>query len=381
MGNLDPRLEYTVLTRPRIYLKLSKLFVTSVWFEATPVVPGQPITIAWYLRTLKGSGLFPGTVTARIFLTKFNLKLYESQPTPLVEAPFSDSTQDQQMLIAPLPAGGAGNELYKIGMTALRLEVTVDKTGAVFSCENDLQVVPDILASWEWLSAQGVEDSSAPTVPRIPLMPQRYYFVINHEYRLLGRLSIVGNPNESPSGLLTLIETPFGSSDETIVETTLLPSTPGGHLDFLFQPIKKNWTWLIGGIWVMNPNESQSKTFNYHVRLDLVDAYGNVYPTIYLNTLQFVQPITVSVSDEKRNYANGALAALAVGLILGIFSFGAGAAAGQAIAAGLGVKALDPPEPDSRFKRAVSLPKREVLPKANAKFKEIVDVQIGRAHV
>jgi hypothetical protein len=76
--------------------------------------------------------------------------------------------------------------------------------------------------------------------------------------------------------------------------------------------------------------------------------------------MQGIQVIAVGVDDEKKGFGDGALAALATGLVIAIFSFGIGASVGAAVAAGLGAKALDPPEPDPRYARLTPVPKRTV---------------------
>ena len=94
------------------------------------------------------------------------------------------------------------------------------------------------------------------------------------------------------------------------------------------------------------------------VQCSFTDSYNNNYEPPPFGSIL----IGISVSDEKRAYANGAISVLAIGLVAAIFSFGAGLSAAQAIAGGLGNRALDPPFPDPRFQQTVALPVAKELP-------------------
>ncbi len=120
--------------------------------------------------------------------------------------------------------------------------------------------------------------------------------------------------------------------------------------------ITKNWTWIIPGVWIQNPEQPLSKWFNYSVRVSYSDSYANVYPDIVLG--QYLS-LDILVTAAKKDYGIGAVAALAAGLIVGIFSFGIGTAVGTALAAGLGVQAMDPPQPDPRFREHVQIPEEQ----------------------
>lgn len=350
---------------PGLFLAVS----VNLYLDA--VRPGAPIPFTWNLHTLPGSGLDPGSVTASIYLDTFNEKLFSSQPVPLVQAQFGLDTLPQNGLIAPPPNGGAANELYRIGVKTLRLDVESDKTGAVFSTYAELSVIADPLVAWEWLDPEGTKDPSAPSVPQIPFHP-RYDFLINHDYKLFGCLrGLAQNPNLGAAGFMVLIETPFGTSNSVEVQTVSFLVGPGGRMEFLFEPIKKDWGWLISGVWVRNFSQPLSKTFVYTVRYAYSDSYGNFYNDV----MSYPITISVRVSDEKQGYASGALAALGVGIIAAIFSFGAGLSAAQAIAGGLGKKALDPPELDSRYRDEVIVaiaPNR--FKDTKDRFKEIVRI-------
>jgi len=341
-----------------VYIRSGAVFVTSASLDANPVVPGGQVPITWDLFSTKPKDLNLGTVTARVYLEKVNVKLYESPQTPLVVSEFIADTGFQHANIEVPDSGGTANDLYHIGTKTLRLDVSADKSSDVFSDTVDLRVVPEYVHGgwWEWGGISGTADPSAPQAPNLPF-ETHHDFVINHPFTLAGRIvNHSKSPNATMTGSLTLLETAFLSNQTLEVESRTFTIAPGGYQEIVFAPITKNWGWLIPGAWIENPKESRVKTFDYTVRFSLADPYGNFYP----ETLSNGVAISISVSDEKRGYASGALAALGAAIISAIFTFGAGLSAGQAIAAGLGKKALDPPEPDQRFRHPVDVRSNEL---------------------
>jgi hypothetical protein len=115
-----------------VYLHAGVVDVTAVNFWIAPTTPGQPLSIAWSLHSLKGTGLDAGTVTARVYHDAFNVLLYTSQPVPIVAEGFGIGTGNQPAAIAP-PQGSVGNDLYHLGTHSLRLEVTSSATGGVLA--------------------------------------------------------------------------------------------------------------------------------------------------------------------------------------------------------------------------------------------------------
>jgi hypothetical protein len=308
--------------------------------------------VTWRLLSARSLGLFPDTVSAKLFLDASNVLLYESGPVPLVATSgtsFYYTTNNQNVNIVS-PDQATTNQLYAIPGPMLRVEITSQKTGEVFIDTNTLEVDPRTLIEWDWTGAQGTVDTDLAATPDAPT------FVINHPYVLLGSIkNIAKDRGIAVMGSLTILETP----DDTNAVPTEVQSFQfslggeGAHDDFVSQSITKNWTWIVPGVWVDNPTAPWSKTYLYSVSVDYSDSFGNVYPTVVLG--QYFE-VTSSVTWAKWGYGLGALAALGAGLIAGIFSFGIGTAVGTAIAAGLGVQALDPPEPDPRYKERVSLP-------------------------
>jgi hypothetical protein len=331
--------------RSGIHIRLWNNVVTWVSLDVSPVAPGDPVPITWSVFSIH---LDLGKVTARVFLDKGNAKLYESPP---VLTSKSDTGLQQATILAP-GSGGVANELYAIGTKTLRLDVSSDKTVDVFWTTADLAVMPENVNGgwWEWTNAISTPDPSTPLPWKPPLQGPSYSSVINHPFTLIGRVvNRAQNRNATMTGSAVLLETTYPGGAPTELESASFTVAPGGQQEIVFNPITRNWGWLIPGIWVHNFGEPKVKTLDYTVRLSMSDPFANSYHDVVSVGLR----MQVSVSAEKKGYASGALATLAVGIVAAIFSFGAGLSAAQAVAGGLGKKAQDPPEPDARFRERV----------------------------
>lgn len=336
-----------------------------IWPSLQPlqIVPGQDLTFVWSLSTLAAVDLV--FVTASIYLERWPGPVATSKDVKLLDGgqPWIKSTGDQTQLVPALGPGGLANDLYAIGTHVLRLEVTSSKTGQLFTAKADLTVVADSPPIWIWNPPEGTKDESLPDVPQVPLRPLHYNLLIHHDYALSGRLLSAANSTQrlalSMSGKATLMELrPDGGASIPIESQpfNLLPgqSSPTSGTPVVFNTrFNKNWTWLVPAVWIINPLESLEKRWCYGVTLTYADNYNNVYAGVDVSLPMW---INVGVDDTKKGFAAGALAALAVGAVLAIFTFGAAAGVAQAIAGGLGAKALDPPLPDPRYARAVVLP-------------------------
>ncbi|HET9825213.1 MAG TPA: hypothetical protein VFP87_07765 [Chitinophagaceae bacterium] len=263
--------------------------------------------------------------------------------------------------IAAPAYGGIANELYHIGTKTLRIDITPDTNADLFACYNDLTVVPESVGGswWQWDTPITTPDPSATLPPALPLVSQDFSSIINHAYTLSGKMTNSGrSPNNTMTGSLTLYETEFGKQSVPLEAKTFVIE-PGAQQAIVFSPITKNWGWIIPGVWAENQSEPRSKRFGYEVVFTMSDSYGNYYS----DARSFKVNIDVSVSSEKRAYGNGALGVLGVGIIAAIFTFGAGLSAATAIAAGLGRKAQDPPEPDGLYNIEVPVQLIDILPK------------------
>jgi hypothetical protein len=346
------------ITASPSYINTERLSFVVPWFEAKPVVPGDSIPITWSVSTTNDFDL--GPVVARVYLDKGNVKLYESPPTPIVRSAYLSDTGDQRAFIQAPDSGGTANDLYRVGAKRLRLDISSSKTATIFSATWDLDVRQSTAgALWDWEDPPGTE----PTTGVLPNIVE-HKVVINHPFTLIGRVrSAARNPNVTITGSVTLLESEGrqlpvllggtgAAAGGTPLESVAFTVSPNGQQEVTFAPLKKNWTWLLPYIWVFNFSEPRQKTFTYAVRIVAADSYGNAYGESVSEPLF----IDVSVSDEKKGYADGALAALGVGVVVAIFTFGGGLVQAQAIANGLGDKALDPPEPDPRYRERVKLP-------------------------
>jgi hypothetical protein len=140
--------------------------------------------VGWSLLSARTEGLFPDTVSAKIFLGAGNVLLYQSDPVPLVpvnDNSFYYTTNDQTAdIISPNEA--TTDQLYAIPGSLLLVEITSQKTGEVFINTNTLEVDPRTLLEWDWTGAQGTVDTDlSPT-------PNASTFVINHPYQPLGSI-------------------------------------------------------------------------------------------------------------------------------------------------------------------------------------------------
>ncbi|KAF7173342.1 hypothetical protein CNMCM5623_005594 [Aspergillus felis] len=146
---------------------------------------------------------------------------------------------------------------------------------------------------------------------------------------------------------------------------------PNESVRVAYPLLKQTWSWLTPAVWVVH--DSYVKTFIYVVDIDAQDELGQSYPRFRSKPL----PIVVQVSSIKRAAAITAFSAASDAVVLtavaatffaGIITAGLGAA--SLIAAGIaatvsatsGSVALDPPTPDSNFRRRVELPAREAAP-------------------
>lgn len=340
-------------------LRTDLLFSTEAALWTDAVVPGQPVPIGWRFFWLKPEGVTATHVTAEVYLVAGNVLLYRSPRTPLTAIGRRVDSGEQAAMIQPPTPGGAANALYALGVKPLRIDVLVEGTSIIFSEFADLEVLRDDLGQWGWGDVTSEPPATRVTVPVVFPFSPYYRVVINHRFTITGRMFNRSRGRVTTTGSVTLIENDEGSSTMRKLETSAFHVAPGGDQEIAFEPITKNWGWLIPGIWTRNYSEPLHKTFIYGVHVTIADPFGNAYPeTRAPGDLR----ILVEVNDEKRGYLSGALSALAVGVIAAIFSFGAGLGAGQALAAGLGKKAQDPPDPDPRYRDPVDLGSNDIPP-------------------
>lgn len=327
-------------------------FLITGWptLNTASVVPGQNIPATWSFYSILQNAK---TAKTEIFVDSINASIYISQPAPLKQNGIYQDTGPVNALIASPPFGGTANQLYHFGTKTLRIEVTPDNQADLFASYNELNVVPENVGPgwWEWDDPSTTPDPSATVAPAIPLVSRDFSSIINHAFTLSGKIINKGqSQNNTMYGSLVLYET-SGEGRAIPLEEQVFMIGPGAQQAVVFNPIKKNWGWIIPGIWVENPSEPQSKRFSYEIVFTLFDSFGNIYPPVNSAKVN----INVTVTDHKRAYGNGAMGVLAAGLILAIFSFGAGLSAATAIAAGLGTRAQDPPEPDGLYKQTCEL--------------------------
>jgi hypothetical protein len=340
------------LERSFITFDVSKIFNLGwSYLDVKEVVPGERIPITWSVFSFNISF---NSVIASVFLDAVNVKLFESQSTALKITGHSvDSGYIQAIIEAP-DSGGTANDLYKIGAKTLRLDVISKNSSDVLSDFHDLNVIPENVNEgwWQWTNIITTPDPSASLPPPTFLVSKPYSSIINHPFTLIGRMVNLGkSPNNTMTGTVTLLETTYPSGPTVELESRTFTIGPGAHQEIVFIPITRNWGWIIPGIWVENLTEPREKLFSYSVRFSMSDSFGN----FYAEKISFISTIHVSVSNEKRGYGSGALGVLGAGIIAAIFTFGAALSVATAVAAGLGKKAQDPPEPDPHYKEKVDI--------------------------
>ena len=318
----------------------------------SPVVPGQPIPISvsfWsYDHALDfGTGcyikiyLVENTKTTEIF--SYPKTPGKIQPYSVVVGPQAVRIDDVEDFIDP-PAGSTalGKRLFAQGDHLLRLEITTDgKDQGPYSAEAVLTVVLESLdeRSWIWGDLRyrdGFFD------------PGAVWFWWKEAYWLYGFCANYSQANIGMDFKVTLNE--IDDAGTSRVAGSLFPRLPanGGSPMLQFPSITQDWKWLEEVVWlVVGPLH---RTFLYRVAIDVVDDYGNQYPTFLSAPLA----LTINVSDKKQRLAEAAAGTGWPAIALTVISIfwpwaGIGAAALGIASQILGVEALDPPKPDKRF--------------------------------
>jgi F0F1-type ATP synthase membrane subunit c/vacuolar-type H+-ATPase subunit K len=333
---------------------LPPIFFVRANLLPSTTVPGDGISLTWSLFSPLILNL--GLVTARVYLDSNGIKLAESQSTLVSPQAGGVGTGLQTMEILSPGFGQLGNILYALGSKLLRLEVTSDKTNDVFTDTASLTVASDAAPMWTWDPPVATTDPSAPETPAIPFQPT-YNLLINNDIYLSGDITLSSardNVSNVYGGKISLLQKEGDDGTAIVLDDQPFFIPPGATLPITFpRNVKQNWTWLIPGIWVRNYNQPLDKSFVYTVQLDYYDSYNNFYPGVLL---PIPLRLNIGVDDQKMAYANGALAAIGLGLTLAVATLGASIGIASTVAGALGAQALDPPVPDSRYGRVLSLP-------------------------
>ena len=313
-----------------------------------PVVPGQPINVTWGVVASPAMGNVVATISFG------NTVLYTSKPLPIKKYIFiggySGAVESVSLQFTPTSAAAqAGLYSIQTGPFAKTLTLSVVGDGQLkgpFTASAPLVVVGENLDAswWNWL----------------PLGPLTW----NTPYSVGGNF-FNRSQWSAMKVQLTLLETDVLTNQSANRGTPSAITQPVGPnpIEVVFPPITQNWQW------VSCPSGTSggpsAKQFDYSALIQIQDSWGNNYAPLTVGTLnQWVQ-----VPHNKLVLRGGAAAAFgaaigagSAGLILGIFSFGVGAAVGgaafaslMATAAALCGQAQDPPTPDFKYGETAKL--------------------------
>jgi hypothetical protein len=327
----------------------------------SPILPGQPISASWEIWTFN-TGLDITTVSASIYLLEGpqKLKLIDDDSAPFVVdgSHHSGSSGPQTAIINsadPLLAANKDllNKVYKIGSKTLLLEiVTNGHDKALYTAPDDLVVVPESVDQswWEWTSPEtGGTFNTGWKKPYSVAgrFTNRSAFAGMQGSALLWELDAIENTQHS-----------VGNAQPIVAGQGLVP--PNGPLPIGFSEITQQWKWLIPAVWAeANPIfrdfnlfddiKGTIKGFYYTARFSLVDEFENHYSEVSSG----IMAVIVEVSQAKRVLAAAAIGNVALGLaFIYIWPFASGA---FSAATAFGAGALDPPEPNYRYREIVNV--------------------------
>ncbi len=322
---------------------------------AAPVVPGQPVSLTWELRS-RNLAVDVGDITAKVFLDAH--EVYKSRAPVKFVMKGNDGTSGVQTdsISPPFSDPLLGKELYKIGTKTLHLVLTGSgKDNGPYTSEDDLTVTPEPVDStwWEW------------TAP-VPFKGVEW----KRGYSLAGKFI-----NRSQWSKMDL-RAPLSELEVWAKKTRQVPNSietldkvaPNSEGPVIFPEIKQTWDWLAPVVWVLfGPTV---KRFNYTTRFTLTDDYDNGYSGDSDSLIG-----VVSVSDLKLAAAIGAFVHMVAAAELAVAAIfwppaWQGAATAVTAANALGAVALDPPEADPRYLKTVRL-RTPRVPKALVADKQL----------
>jgi hypothetical protein len=266
--------------------------------------------------------------------------------------------QIRALLPVPSCDSRVGHALYAFGQRDLTIEVTTNATGSgPLLATATLTVVPEMIDTW-WTWPEQPDAIQGLAIPMFA-WKQRYNILgtfTNKSLYVPMHLDAVLQEQEEISGPIRARSYPSSDVDWESSITVSLP---------LPNPIFHDWKWFEQALSYPDAGPT-SKTFYYTADLALRDCYGNPYAIT-----SAALPVLVRVSADKLNLGAAAWAAQLSSWVLGALAkvpvigwiFGAGGAVAQATALGLGARALDPAEADSRFLKSVRVG-RNKLPEA-----------------
>lgn len=340
----------------------------AVALEQSSINPGQPLRTACYVTGPPSArGDFPfRTATATFIVEGLTLTEVSFPIDPrasLVRWPPVGS-----LSLQPAPADAA--TFWHAGEKALDVEIDLtDPDGAHDNLTRSVAftVIREVVDSnlWQWISPPPPEGSANWKAP---------YLVAGYGRNVSARASLTGR--------VELWEQEFGyplrsPRREPVPKRTANITIPPLQTSAInFDVITQNWDWLTPIIWTITGDTM--KTFRYQAKMTVSDEYGNEY-----SIASEPADIIVRVSESKFQLGKAATLAAASAAVIAVAAAAAfvgiitaisvpilsGAAlAAYGAAAAFGAAALDPPEPDPRFRERVPIPKPADPPEADSEL-------------
>lgn len=310
------------------------------------VYPGQPISFSVFFTVYDAELTVGNSATVSIYIpdpAHGTRELLAMVPVAGASIPIRTDPQTGWRSIDPMvidiappsPGTAIGELLYRVGDKPLTIEVTTDGAAAgPYVGTGWVTVIPEPFNStwWLWnLAAPTSADWKSP------------YTLSGAAQNEIGHATL--------QFVLTLNET--GPDGNRVVGAIAVSVVPGSNVPVSFPSITQDWTWFVPGISVI---ADVHRTYEYDVDLTASDGYGNAYAALSVPHDVFVQ-----VSKQKTDYADASMTTGWLGILSGALSFllwplGI-VSAGSGIAANVtGALALDPPTPNRRYRRQVSIP-------------------------
>jgi hypothetical protein len=315
------------------------------------VVPGQSVSFLWWLRN-DCSDL--GLVTATV---RFNGSTIYTTINP-IPTPLQGQAGQLAAQIPRITDPAVASDVYKLGQHSL--ELTLNASGAnpgpyLQNCTID--VVDHVSPKWwSWPSA----------VPAAASWRVGYLvggFLTNNGLASIASATVAFR-EVAPASLGSVARVERGQ-----LSIGSVPILPGTAATFTLSGLLQSWEWTQGPTW--DRTGPISATFSYAAEFDLIDEYGNVYPS------QVSPPalVNVSVSGSKLSLQMDAqysawmgVVFMAAGVVFslpvpnpvgaGMFAIGWG---WEGIATWKGAMAQDPPLPDFNYLLEVHIVPPETL--------------------
>jgi hypothetical protein len=324
------------------------------------VVPGEPIRLHWQM-DIKSNGPNVGRLSATVYLTDAKPEIIYQSTTPVTpqNAPGGGKTTGDQVVVidpADPPFGGGSvfsanplaSNLWRLGSHDLRLEVTGDGPDAgPYSNDATLYVFAEYIGPnwWTWTS-QTPDAANWKSTYDVHGQLTNYSLYAN----------FTTDVDLFEADVYPGHRGPYVAQNRPRNRT--IPKRASGQAtanvaDIDFGGVTQDWSWFDWQVWI--PHDT-SRDLVYYVAGTMFDQFANKYD------VQFSKHIKVSVETSKQVWLGIAQFQQQAAYSAGVASLcwppaAAVAAAAQGQAYAFGGLANDPPAPNRRYGRAVTVPK------------------------